>query len=64
MTNETWAIIGTMAMIGAIIVSLGAVDINQLSSRMDDLRTDINRQFDEPRKSLRGDGEKKQWRPR
>ena len=53
MTKDTWAIIGTMTMIGAIIVSLGAIGINQLGTRIDDVRTDVNRQLDD----LNGDVE-------
>ena len=34
-------------MIGAIIVILGAVGINQLATRIDDVRTDVNRQLDD-----------------
>ena len=53
MTKDTWAIIGTMTMIGAIIVSLEAIGINQLGTRIDDVRTDVNRQLDD----LNGDVE-------
>ena len=47
MTKETWVIIGTMVMIGAIIVTLGAVGISQLATRIDDVRTDVNGQLDD-----------------
>ena len=46
MSKDTWAIIGAMGMFGAIIVSLGAVGINQIGSRIDDLRNDMIIGFD------------------
>ena len=52
MTKDAWAIIGTMMVIGAIIVSLGAVGINQLETRIEDLRTDANRGIDDVRQNV------------
>ncbi len=45
MSKDTWAIIGAMGMFGATLVSLGAVGINQIGSRIDDLRNDMNSGF-------------------
>ena len=50
MTKDTWAIIGTMVMIGSIIIALGGIAINQnsqLNTRITDLRDGMNQRFDD-----------------
>ena len=42
MSKDTWAIIGAMGIFGATLVGLGAVGFNQIGSRLDDLRNDMN----------------------
>ena len=56
MTKDTWAIIGTMATIGSIIVALRAIAINQNSEfnrRVDDLNDNLNSRIGDLRAEMK-----------
>ncbi len=42
MTRDTWAIIGTVVTLGSIIAALGANQNSQLTTRIGDLRDEMN----------------------